>query len=1543
MIDLSGQVIKGYELHRRIGQGRFGMVYHASQPQVVRDVAIKVFQPEFANQPEFVRTFETEAQLIARLEHIHVVPLYDYWREPDRAFIVMRWLRDGSVRDSLARHGPWPVEAVARMLDQIASALGMAHRRGIIHRDIKPDNILLDEDGNALLSDFGIASTVIQSNLMAKQGLLAGTPAYMAPELFLGEPASRQSDIYSMGVLLYEVLTNTRPFPDDTTEQAMRHHLSSPMPSLQSTGLALPAELNMVIWRATAKSPEARYDSITDLANAFREAAAVHADLGYALPPDTLDLLGEDEAEGVTTLLVEPMVQPDNPYKGLRPFEQADAVDFFGREALVEQLLERLGSAGAQRRFLALVGPSGSGKSSVVKAGLIPALRLGGLRGSENWFAVEMVPGSEPFRALEAALQRVAVSPVTDMVKQLTADERGLLDVVERILPPDDQTKLLLFIDQFEEVFTRVESEAERKQFLDNICTAVTEAPGRLYVVITLRADFYDRPLLYEGFGALVRECTEVILPLNAQELQAAIVNPAERVGLVIDPELVTTIIADVNQQPGALPLLQYALTEMFEQRAGRVLRLDAYRKIGGITAALARRAEEVYNELEPDRQELVRQLFLRLVSLDEESEITRRRLIWSALTSLTDDTEAIEEIRDKFVRYRLLTMDRDPKTREPTVEVAHEALLREWDRLMEWLDANREDVQMQRRLQVVAAEWEKAGKDPGYLLTSTRLIQFEEWAAAARLQLTHDERSFLEASAAERRAQVTAEELRVTRERTLERRVRHWLTGVVVVFAAAALIASVLARFWLDQRTVSETRLKELALLSRSDQINLALDDSNSDLALALAFTIRDQSDSFPLQTRQAFYRAGYTPGTRLVFDQHNGAVLGIAISPDGKLAATTSGRLSPLSPQSDNSVRVWDTETGEEIYHLGEKEGGHTDTITGVAFSPDGRILATGSIDNTIILWDLGTGTVIRRLTGHEDWVIRVAFTPDGQKLLSVSGNFFITALPIPNLRTRDASVRLWDVNTGEQILQFGEKGQGHQGAVMSLAVSADGRYAASGDTNGLIILWDITTGQEVRRMESPGDWVSSLAFTPDGSALLSALGKPSVGGSGASSTVAVLWDTATGERIRQLVGHTNVVIAAAISPDGRTALTGSADYSLRLWDLATGEELQRFIGHSDWVFGVAFSPDGRRAYSCSVDETARVWDLMPGNLIRRFDTEGQTAIHSVDISRDGKLALSGHEDGAVMLWDAATGQVIRTMGEGVAGHTAAVYGVALSPDAKLAVSGDLNGHVTLWDVNTGTEIRHFEGHTNAVLSVAFSPDGTQIATSSGEPQQAEPGSDNTVRLWDVATGAEIRRFEGHTDAVWSVAFSPDGTKLASSSGPLLIEGDKSVRVWDIATGKELVRFEGHTGVVGSVTFSPDGEYVLSGSDDATARLWNIRTGRETRVFEGHTGFINTALFDSDGHTIITGSDDDTIRLWNANTGDELYRIEGHNDTIIDMALSADGRQLLAVSANNEMRLWRVDRNLDELIQWITANRYLRDLTCTERDTYRVEPYCG
>ena len=363
-----------------------------------------------------------------------------------------------------------------------------------------------------------------------------------------------------------------------------------------------------------------------------------------------------------------------NPYKGLRAFEEADADDFFGREALAEHLVDRL----ATTRFLAVVGPSGSGKSSVVRAGLVPALRRGALDGSERWRVVQMFPGAYPLEELEAALLRVADEPPSSLIEQLEEGERGLVRALKRILP-DDGTELVLVLDQLEEVFTLVENEEQRVHFLAVLERAVADPKSRLRVVTTLRADFYDRPLLYSGFAELLRDYVEALVPLTPDEFERAIARPSERAGAAFEPGLLAEMMADVANEPGALPLLQYALTELYERREGAVLTREAYNAIGGVSGALAGRAEEIYAELTDAAQEATRQLFLRLVTLGEGSEDTRRRVDRTELDAMEVDQGALAAVIDAFGSSRLLSFDRDPRSGTPTVEVAHEALLGVW------------------------------------------------------------------------------------------------------------------------------------------------------------------------------------------------------------------------------------------------------------------------------------------------------------------------------------------------------------------------------------------------------------------------------------------------------------------------------------------------------------------------------------------------------------------------------------------------------------------------------------------------------------------------------------------------------------------------------------------------------------------------------------------------------------------------------------------------------------------------------------------------
>ena len=482
--------LRGYELGERIGEGAFAIVYRATQPSVGRTVAIKQIRSELANRPEFIRRFEAEAQLVARLEHPHIVPLYDYWREPDSAFLVMRWLRGGSLAQALL-DGPWPVERTIKMMTQIGEATQAAHRAGVVHRDIKPENVLLDDEGRSYLTDFGIALEH-SDGADPDAALSIGSPTYASPEQLRREQVGPAADVWGLGITLFETLTARLPFAETTTRaELLDAQLHRRAPSVRSFRPDVPRSLDDVIAHALAKDPADRFPTAAQFVEALENSLT---DTEPAAMP---------RSRAASTAL--PVVA--NPYKGLRAFDEADAREFHGRARLVDEVITQLLLDGPASRFVLLVGPSGSGKSSVVRAGLVPALRADRVDGSARWFYTTMTPGSHPFEELEAALLRVAVNPPPSLLEQLQADDRGLLRASMRVVA-DDHCDIVIVIDQFEELFTMCDDVAHRSRFLDLLVTTVSDPASRVRIVATLRADFYDRPLEHQSFAGLARDHT---------------------------------------------------------------------------------------------------------------------------------------------------------------------------------------------------------------------------------------------------------------------------------------------------------------------------------------------------------------------------------------------------------------------------------------------------------------------------------------------------------------------------------------------------------------------------------------------------------------------------------------------------------------------------------------------------------------------------------------------------------------------------------------------------------------------------------------------------------------------------------------------------------------------------------------------------------------------------------------------------------------------------------------------------------------------------
>ncbi|MGB3715042.1 MAG: protein kinase [Candidatus Promineifilaceae bacterium] len=1547
------QGVRGYELKDEIGEGAYGSIHRAVQPAIGREVAVKVIRRKYANDPEFIRRFEAEAQTVARLEHPYIVPLYDYWRDPDGAYLVMRYLRGGNLLTSL-ESGPWNPEPAVRLLDQVASALSAAHRQGVIHRDIKPANILLDESGNAFLSDFGIAKDLTGELQLTMEGAILGTPDYISPEQIKNEPIGPQTDIYSLGAVMYETLTGEKPFPDSSIANLIHSHLSEPMPLVSTTRPDIPPEIDAVIQQATAKDPADRYADAIAMAEAFRRA--IQGDVSRGL----------DLGVGLEMVPISSVSEIYNPYKGLQAFQEADADDFFGRETLVDQLIARLapspklGEGRGGDHFLAVVGPSGSGKSSVVKAGLIPALRSGALPGSDKWFAAEMVPGTHPLEELELALWPVAVDPPPSLVEPMQKDIRGMLRTIRRVLPDEEDAQLLLVIDQFEELFTLVDDDDRRTFFLDSLLAAISAPRSPLRVVITLRADFYDRPLQHQRLGQLIKDNTEIVLPLTPEELTWAVQEPARRVGVGLESGLAPSIVGDVSDQPGALPLLQYALTELFERRQDHHMTRSAYQEIGGVLGALGRRAEEIYQGLGNPGQESSRQLFLRLVTLGEGVEDTRRRVLRTELAALTNDerrgtyespgvlpsssvlgpSSLIDSVIDHYGLARLLTFDHDPITRGPTVEVAHEALLREWTRLRDWLDSSRNDVRMQRMLAGAAAEWAEANEGPGFLLRDARLDQFAGWAESSTVALTQDEGAFLRRSIAAREARRDEEEAR--RRRELEtaqklakteharaeeqaksagrlRKRAFLLLGALVVAAVLAIAAiffanqsgqnadEALANADLattreaealaetEQRAIAQAEAErekeqaesQAALATSRELASAAVANLEADPERSALLALKALDVVYTQEAEEALHRS--LPRLRVLntLSGHEDMVNDLAFSPDGTRLATVS---------SNATAKIWDTETGQELLSL----EGHEEWIGQVAYSPDGTFVATASDDSTARIWDAATGEVLLILDGHKDNLnLQIPELPPAVGDVAISPDSTLVATA-----SNDGTAKIWDAAIGQELRTI----SGDDHIVGRVTFSPDGARLALAGSDGFAQVIEVATGEVLFTMVGhESTFFSGIAYNPEGTVLATT----------ADDQTMRLWDAETGQQLDVFpIGDSAGV---EFSPDGSRLLTHSVDGTARIWGVATGRELLTLVGHQDRVWGATFSPDGERVATASADHTAKIWDLSPDHevlTLTPFPEATPGELSALAISPDGSILVTAGSAGGVLLWDFGTGQEIMKL----AGHEAWVGGVNFSPDGALLVTAADDQTVKVWDVQTG-ELHHtLEEPGGFINDAAFSPDGSLIAGV---------GFDQNAYIWDARSG-DILYVMPLKEAAWGIAFSPDGSLLATGD----IEG--TISLWDVATGeplREIVYDPNRFASTYRIAFTPDGAKMIVSALDGTVKVWDPQSGEELQTIKAHQSLIWGMDLSPDGRTLATAAGDSTARLWDLQSGERLLTLGEFSDPLTYVIFSQDGSQLVTAGMDGTVRVYEL--MLDELVD-LAQSRLTRSLTDEECRQY-------
>jgi len=1118
------------------------------------------------------------------------------------------------------------------------------------------------------------------------------------------------------------------------------------------------------------------------------------------------------------------------PFKGLASFGASDAPFFFGRERVVDQLVAHL----AGTPFVGLVGPSGSGKSSVLHAGLLPALAAGALPGSGEWRQIRLRPGGE------------------------------------ELVAPGSSGKLVVAVDQLEELFTSA-GESERARFLRELAAAALDPAGRYVVLVCLRADFYGRCAAYDEFATLLSSNHILLGPMKRDELARAIERPADEAGLRVERELVDALVADVDGEPGALPLLSTSLLELWRERDGRLLTHAAYRLSGGLHGAVGRLAEHAYAQLTSDEQTTARMILLRL-AVEEDGTFVRRRISPEEL-DLGPSSEA-ERVVAVLTDARLLTAS------DGMLEVSHEALLTEWPRLHDWLDEDRDGRRLHAHLAAAAREWNTRGRDVGDLYRGPRLTSALEWTREHHGELNSLEREFLKESR-------SADEREAARERRRNRRLKSLLVGVaaLLVLAVAAGTFALVARSH-SQRSAQVALARELGARAvsarRVDQAMLLADE-------AVRLNRSTQTEGTLLAT---LLRSPNVLGTI------NSPILSrpqeIAVSPDGRTLAVSDNR---------DSVRFYDTST-LRLRRVAEQLG----LTNAVAYLPDGTAFAafagpTPHVD----IRDARTLRQKRTLQLDAQWLrgptgggAPLLVTPDGRMLV------YVYDLYRPDGSEGRAQVDRWNLETGKRLPTVAVPLDGASYA----SILDHGRRLAVGGTHELGI-FDLRTLRLVRRvsLKTDGGGIGRSVVTPDGRTVAF----------GADDGSVSFVDVASGRTITAS-GGTALIVALRVSPDGHTVATTSDDGSVIVWDPRTGRALTRLVGHEGLVHSAAFSPDGRTLFTSSLDGAIFEWAL---GASRRFGTPFSSPSRSVigtdaemvapplAVSPDGSAFAAASGTPAVDVYSSDSGT--RTTGFHV--HTPFVTSLAFSPhDPLIAVTGP-DGVVQLWNIGEAPHLvrklpglRSLNGSPETVSTVAFSPDGRLVAAGDvNHTSGSTPYRFGSVAVWDADSGRLLWRVRNRLGWVHTVAFSPDGKLVAAA------QEAGGARLFDSRTGR-LVRSlplyggEGTKWLYSTLAFAADGT-LATGTWNGVLQLWNTTTGRAigppTLVASSP---VSSIAFSPSGDVVATtGGGDGLTKLWTTRGMQQFGAdLPGTQSQWGNAVFTPDGSKLVAMTVNGHGVVW-------------------------------------
>lgn len=1159
------------------------------------------------------------------------------------------------------------------------------------------------------------------------------------------------------------------------------------------------------------------------------------------------------------------------PYPGLSPFREQNAPFFFGRKAFTDQLVEIV----QNRPAIALVGSSGSGKSSVVCAGLIPILRQ-----TENWLIIPFRPGADPLSGLAVALVNHLEPDITpvdrlfkshQMAEAFRKGDLKLLTVIQQLR--HQYPRLLMVIDQFEEIYTLCPEIDLRHRFIDILLAATGHGATLLLAV---RADFMGKALDYRPLADTIQQSTLFLGPMTNQELIQAITAPAKKQRLTFADGLVTRLLDDVGYSSGNLPLLQFALAELWKHQTNGHLSHSAYETIGRVEGALTHYANRFYDNLSQAEQKQLRYLLTQLVQPGKGTEDTRRILLRGELSRVVDET-----LLQRLIEARLIVTDSNP-TGQETLELIHEALIQHWDQLQQWMEEERDFRLWQERFRSRLHQWQTT-HDKAELLSGPSLAEAQTWRKQKSEILNRLEQTFIEASLKHHRKK--------RRQNILITAVLGIMTVIAVGMGINAYYQQKLAAANAD-RTETIRREKRVTLAHSLAAQALQIRSNDPELAALLAVKA--------FQINRAEKGNGYgfidnslrtimsEPYFNIILDGSETRIWTVAFSPDGKLLAMAD---------ANGSIRLWNTARLDNPPHL--LETGYR--ISALVFSLNSNELITGEADGTIRLWKI-EALSSQILGRHQAPIFAVAISPDGHRLASADG----TGLIYVRAMTRPHAV-------------LAELNHNHN-RVWAIAFSPDSQTMASAGSDGIIRLWNLNAPDSPPVLLANGHQgqIFSLDFSPNGATLAAA----------SHDATIQLWDmTDLSAPPRLLTGHEGPIRVVAFSPDGEQLASAGLDQTIRLWSMTNVHRPPAILtGHETPIWAVAFSPDGERLASAA-DMTIRLWQVDRSPARPLVLKHSETAVNTVSFTSNGKLLASGGDDGVVRLWDLHKPAKPTTE---LVGQEVPIQAVTFSPDDQWLASAGADGNIWLWPIsspkNTPLIISDQKG---TIRSIAFHPT---------DPVLASGGDDGTVQLWQL--NGSIQRgqlFEAHQTAISAIAFSPDGFQLAAAGEdgsillwhltaperpPVILNGtastfyslafgpaeagshrlaaagnDWAIHLWHLAASLEYTRlpFEATLGLIQAVAFSSDGQYLATAYGDKTVRLWSIQNlSAPPAILVGHKAEVTAVQFspnlssDPGGQLLASGSLDGTIRLWPTTEG------------LVDMACHHVHRRLSSVEWN-------------------------------------------